>query len=33
MTANVRGLPQGWNFCCVRPTTEADWKTDDEVNN
>jgi hypothetical protein len=22
--ANVRGLPQGWNFITVRPATEAD---------
>jgi hypothetical protein len=21
---NVRGLPQGWNCCCVSPATEAD---------
>jgi len=24
MTANVRGLPQGWYFIIVRPATEAD---------
>jgi len=24
MAGNVRGLPQGWNCCCVRPATEAD---------
>jgi len=24
IAANVRGLPQGWNSCCVRPATEAD---------
>jgi len=30
---NVRGLPQGWYFITVCPATEADWKTDDEVNN
>jgi len=23
---NVRGLPQGWNCCCVCPATEADLK-------
>jgi len=26
MTANVRGLPQGWDSCCVSPATEADLK-------
>jgi hypothetical protein len=24
ITANVRGLPQGWYFITVRPATEAD---------
>jgi len=24
MAGNVRGLPQGWDCCCVRPATEAD---------
>jgi len=31
--SDVRGLPQGWNCCCVRQATEADWKTEFEVNN
>jgi hypothetical protein len=26
ITAKVRGLPQGWNCCCVRTATEADLK-------
>jgi hypothetical protein len=24
VSANVRGLPQGWDFIIVRPATEAD---------
>jgi hypothetical protein len=26
LCGNVRGLPQGWNCCCVCPATEADLK-------
>jgi len=33
MAHNVRGLPQGWYFMIVCPATEADSKTDAEVNN
>jgi len=33
MAHNVRGLLQGWHFITVRPATEADKKSDVEVNN
>jgi hypothetical protein len=33
LTDNDRGLPQGWYFITVRPATEADRITNDEVNN
>jgi hypothetical protein len=33
IAANDRGLPQGWYFITVRPATEADRITNDEVNN
>jgi hypothetical protein len=33
ITVTIRILPQGWDCCCDRPTTEADKKNDDEVNN
>jgi hypothetical protein len=33
LPANVRGLPQGWYFITVCPATEADLKTEVEVNN
>jgi len=33
LACNDRGLPQGWYFITVRPATEADRITNDEVNN